>query len=232
MMTARDTRRFIAVRGIPRTTKAMLLAAGAVTLGLAAGGCGKKQAAGGFAPPPTPVETAIVSTGAVADRFATVGTLEADQHVEVTTEIDGVVKALPFPEGGHVASGALLVRLDDVQLAAEAQRAEALRDQGKATFERVRSVVDQGAGAPQDLDDATAALKVAEANLDLARARLAKTRVTAPFCSAASVATVPYSAMPSQCCSTLLKRRPAARNRVAKAVGSGAGKVTVSGSFF
>jgi len=45
----------------------------------------------------------------------------------------------------------------------------------------VKAVVDQGAGAPQDLDDAVAALKVAEANLALAETRLAKTRITAPF---------------------------------------------------
>jgi len=46
---------------------------------------------------------------------------------------------------------------------------------------REKSIVDQGAGAPQDLDDALAALKVAEANLALAETRLAKTRITAPF---------------------------------------------------
>jgi membrane fusion protein (multidrug efflux system) len=45
----------------------------------------------------------------------------------------------------------------------------------------VKSIVDQGAGAPQDLDDASAALKVAEANLQLAKARYAKTRIIAPF---------------------------------------------------
>jgi membrane fusion protein (multidrug efflux system) len=127
------------------------------------------------------VETAIVSTGAVADRFATVGTLEPGEAVDIAAEIDGIVEALPFPEGGQVAAGALIARLDDAQLAAETQRAEALLEQSRATFERVRSVVDQGAGAPQDLDDATASLKVAEANLDLARARLGKTQVTAPF---------------------------------------------------
>ncbi len=41
--------------------------------------------------------------------------------------------------------------------------------------------MDQGAGAPQDLDDAVAALKVAEANLALAETRLDKTRINAPF---------------------------------------------------
>lgn len=158
---------------------AAVAAAGAVLAGGA--GCGGKKQAGGFAPPPTPVETAVVAAGAVSDRFATVGTLEADLQVEVAAEIDGVVRSLPLPEGDPVRAGALLATLDDVQLAAEAQRAEALRDQGRSTWERVRTVVEQGAGAPQDLDDATAALKVAEANLDLARARLAKTRITAPF---------------------------------------------------
>lgn len=159
----------------------------ALALLAVAAGCNGRKAAGGFAPPPTPVETATVAPGAVADRFATVGTLEADQHVDIAPEIDGVVRSLPFPEGGHVAAGALIAQLDDVQLAAEARRAEALRDQGLATFERVRAVVDQGAGAPQDLDDATAALKVAEANLELARARLAKTRITAPFAGSAGL---------------------------------------------
>lgn len=165
-------------RQMMRVLAVMAMVAAAAAAG---GGCARKKAAGGFAPPPTPVETALVAPGAVADRFATVGTLEADQHVEVAAEIDGVVRSLPLPEGGSVRAGTLLAALDDVQLAAEAQRAEALRDQGRATYERVRAVVDQGAGAPQDLDDATAALKVAEANLDLARARLAKTRVVAPF---------------------------------------------------
>jgi membrane fusion protein (multidrug efflux system) len=45
----------------------------------------------------------------------------------------------------------------------------------------VKTIVEQGAGAPQDLDDVAASLKVAEANLSLARARFGKTRILAPF---------------------------------------------------
>jgi membrane fusion protein (multidrug efflux system) len=45
----------------------------------------------------------------------------------------------------------------------------------------VKKVVEQKAAAQQDLDDAAAGLKVAEADLDLAKARLSKTRITAPF---------------------------------------------------
>ena len=146
-------------------------------------GCGKdsQQAVGGFSRPPTPVEAVPVAVEAVTDRFTTVGTIEAGESISVTGEIDGIVTALPFREGGPVARGELIAQLDDAQLKAEAQRAAALHQQTKATWGRVQSIVDQGAGAPQDLDDALAALKVAEANLVLAQTRLAKTRITAPF---------------------------------------------------
>ena len=146
-------------------------------------GCGGDggQAGGGHHRPATPVEAAPVVIGPVIDGFTTVGTLEANNSVTVTCEIDGIIVAVPFREGRRLDKGELIARLDDDQLKAEAQRARALRDKTRATWERVKSIVDQGAGAPQDLDDATADLKVAEANLALAVTRQDKTRITAPF---------------------------------------------------
>jgi membrane fusion protein (multidrug efflux system) len=159
---------------------------GIVTLGLALiflTGCGggDEMAGGGFQRPPTPVEAAPVVVGPVIDGFTTVGTLEAFNSVTVTGEIDGIIVEVPFREGRRLDKGELIARLDDDQLKAESQRARALRDKTKATWERVKTIVDQGAGAAQDLDDATADLKVAEANLALAETRHDKTRITAPF---------------------------------------------------
>jgi membrane fusion protein (multidrug efflux system) len=128
-----------------------------------------------------PVETALVVQQAVTDRFEGVGTIDAGEEITVVSEIDGTVTSLPFREGGHLDKGALIAQLDDVQLRAEVERSEALRDQSRSTYDRVKTVVDQAAGTAQDLDDAAAALKVAEANLALAHSRLDKTRITAPF---------------------------------------------------
>lgn len=145
-------------------------------------GCGGKEArGGGFSMPPMPVEVSPVMVQTVEDKFEGVGTIEALEAVTVVGEIDATVKALPFNEGGFIRRGELIAQLDDSQLAAELARAEALRAQSKSTYDRIKSIVDQGAGAPQDLDDAAAALKVAEANLALAKARFDKTRITAPF---------------------------------------------------
>jgi membrane fusion protein (multidrug efflux system) len=145
-------------------------------------GCGGNGGPGGrFSMPPMPVEVSPVVVEKVSDKFEGVGTIEALEAITVVAEIEASVTALPFREGGFIRRGALIAQLDDSQLAAELARAEALRAQSKATYDRVKTIVDQGAGAPQDLDDASAALKVADANLDLAKARISKTRIVAPF---------------------------------------------------
>lgn len=145
-------------------------------------GCGGNKSGGGkFAFPPMPVEVSPVMVQKVTDRFEGVGTIEALEAITVVAEIDAAVKALPFGEGSFMRRGEMIAQLDDSQLAAELARAEALRAQSKSTYDRVKSIVEQGAGAPQDLDDAAAALQVANANLDLGKARFEKTRIVAPF---------------------------------------------------
>jgi membrane fusion protein (multidrug efflux system) len=131
--------------------------------------------------PPMPVEIAEARVQKVTDRFEAVGTIEAMEAITVVSEIDGTIVGLPFDEGAQIQKGALIAHLDDAQLAAELARAEALHAQSHVMYDRVKSVVDQKAGTPQDLDDAAAGLKVADANLALAKSRLSKTRIKAPF---------------------------------------------------
>lgn len=144
-------------------------------------GCSGQQAAGGFTPPPMPVETASVTSSTVVDRFEAVGTIEAINAVTVVSEIDALVMDIPFNEGAQIRKGQLIAQLDDSQLKAELARSEAIRDQQKASFDRIKSLADRGAVAPQEYDNATANLKVAEANVAFAKARLEKTRIVAPF---------------------------------------------------
>ncbi len=144
--------------------------------------CSKQQqSAGGFSMPPMPVEVADVKVQKVADQFEAVGSIEALESISVVSEIDGAVTKLPFEEGSFIRKGDLVAQIDDLQLAAEVKRSEALFEQSKSNFERVKNIVEQKAGTQQDLDDAIASLHVAEANLALAKARFSKTRITAPF---------------------------------------------------
>jgi len=155
---------------------------GSLGLGLIiVSGCSTGQTSGGFQMPPTPVEVAAVHEGTVIDRFEAVGTIEAHDAITVVSEIDALVRELPFREGAPIEKGELIAQLDDAQLQAQLARAEAVQDQKKATYDRVKSLADKGALTPQEYDDAAAALKVAQADLALIKASLAKTRIVAPF---------------------------------------------------
>jgi len=157
-----------------------MLAGLLLALALGLPGCGP-GGRGGFQMPPVPVEVAAVKSESVTDLFRGVGTVEAEETVRIVNEIAGVVRELPFAEGQPVAKGSLIARLDDDELAAESARADALRDQARTNHERVQQIFEQRAASQQELDDAAAAFKVAEANAAVARTRLEKTRIRSPL---------------------------------------------------
>ena len=146
-----------------------------------AAGCGKKESGAAFAPPPVPVEVSAATRGDVRETLHALGTVEAEEQVKVTVEIDAIVRALPFEEGRLVRKGQVLAVLNDTELRAEARRAAALRDQARVTYDRFEQLATEKIASPQDRDNSRAALQVAEANVRLAEARLGKTRVYAPF---------------------------------------------------
>ncbi len=152
-------------------------------------GCSGPQT-GGFAFPPVPVETAVVTTSTIEDRFEAVGSIEAQNAITIVSEIDAIVTDLPFHEGTTIQKGALVAQLDDSQIRAEMARAAALLEQKEANFERIQTLFEKGVTTQQDFDDASAAFKVAQADLAIIEARLAKTRITAPFSGVIGARTV------------------------------------------
>jgi membrane fusion protein (multidrug efflux system) len=75
----------------------------------------------------------------------------------------------------------MIARLDDREFGPEAERSQAERDQAKANLDRKKKLAADGAISPQELEDAQTSLQVAEAVAALARARLEKTLIRAPF---------------------------------------------------
>jgi membrane fusion protein, multidrug efflux system len=142
---------------------------------------GTPGGAGGFKMPPTPVETAPVLATRVRDQFRALGGIEAFETVQIVSEIDGIIRRLPFLEGRPAAHGALLAEIDDREIGADAKRADAQRDQAKANADRGHRLAEEQLISPQQLEDLGTALKVADANATIASARLAKTHIRAPF---------------------------------------------------
>jgi membrane fusion protein (multidrug efflux system) len=177
---ARSAARASALSGAA-LSRAAAVSGAAALFGLAVlSGCSKGKG-GQFSMPPMPVETVTIERKPVVERFQAVGTIWAGEWITVAAEINGVIADLPFREGEPIARGGLIARLQDDEARAAEARADALVEQWKATHARVKAVFETGASSQQELDDAAAALRVAEADLAVARERLDKTRIVAPF---------------------------------------------------
>jgi membrane fusion protein (multidrug efflux system) len=143
----------------------------------------KAQPPAAAAPPRAapPVETAMVEVGRVADEVEALGTLAANESVVIAPEIAGRVTRLGFKEGEAVKEGQELVVLDATILENEVKQAQANLDLAKDTYERARSLAQRGTGTQVALEQATATLAANEASIALARARLEKATIVAPF---------------------------------------------------
>ncbi|MDH3213376.1 MAG: efflux RND transporter periplasmic adaptor subunit [Myxococcales bacterium] len=130
---------------------------------------------------PLEVEVLAVAPHRIVERFSTIGTIQADERVEIRSEISGILKRVLFAEGSRVASGQSLVEIDDVELAAERDRALHRVELARLREARQQDLLAQGLTSQEDYDLALSQLNVLAAELRLAEAQLAKTRIRAPF---------------------------------------------------
>jgi membrane fusion protein (multidrug efflux system) len=127
------------------------------------------------------VEAARVALMPLPQGITAVGSLRSDESVTLRPEVAGRISAITFQEGQRVAKGALLVRLDSAVPEAEVQQARANLKWAQTKFDRAVDLAKSNFISGQAKDEAENSLKVAEAGLQLAEAKLAKMGIRAPF---------------------------------------------------
>jgi membrane fusion protein (multidrug efflux system) len=132
-------------------------------------------------PAATAVEVAKVEVGRVVDAMTVTGTLRSDENATISAEIAGRVHGVHFTEGQPVEQGALLLTLDDAIYRAELATAEANLELSQRNSERAVELLQRNAGTERARDETHAQLAINQAEVNLARTRLDKTRITAPF---------------------------------------------------
>ncbi|MEX2249938.1 MAG: efflux RND transporter periplasmic adaptor subunit [Parvibaculum sp.] len=137
------------------------------------------QQSGGF--PPPVVEVVEVRKAPVEVRVAALGTLQADQSIVLTPEIQGIVTSIDFTDGQRIEAGEVVLRLNDDDLKARLAQAEARLTLTRANYQRAEQLVRQGSGTARARDEALNDFKSAEAELAAAQTALDKGTITAPF---------------------------------------------------
>jgi len=146
-------------------------------------GCNKPAESAGTAggPPPTQVVAAEVKVQPVTEKLALVGTVAANESVEIKAETDGTVLEILFEEGQQVEKGALLLRLDERKLIASANEAEANFKLSQANYARAEELQKERLISQQEFDQASAMFQMTQAGLELKRQQLRDTKIYAPF---------------------------------------------------
>lgn len=127
------------------------------------------------------VRTHIIAPRRLEERLATTGTIRADEMVELRSEISGTVAEIFFDEGARVATGELLVKLDDDELVARRDRAQHRLQLAEFRETRQQDLLAQGLTSQEDYDLAMTQLNVFQAEMRLAEIELEKTEIRAPF---------------------------------------------------
>jgi membrane fusion protein (multidrug efflux system) len=147
----------------------------------APGGIAVAAVAAASAPRAAGVEVAKVERTTLQDDAQSIGSLRSRQSVMLRPEVAGRVKSLGFVDGAAVRQGQVLVQLDDTLQKAEIKQAKAQVSIAQANFKRNQDLVAQSFVAQRVLEESSANLQVAEAQLALACARLSRMAITAPF---------------------------------------------------
>jgi membrane fusion protein, multidrug efflux system len=135
---------------------------------------------------PWPAESATISTAMVHEEtwpetLSAVGSANAAQGVTVAPEIAGPVSEIDFESGAQVKQGDLLLRLDTSTEEAQLHAAQAQAELTQVTVERERKLTADKTASQSELDQAEAAWKQAEANVDNIQAVINKKTIRAPF---------------------------------------------------
>ena len=150
-------------------------------LGLSA--CGE-QGPGGPPRGPVPVTVVTLAPQPVTVSRELPGRTRASVVAEVRPQVTGIVNEVLFEEGGTVEAGQPLYQLDDATYRADVDSARAALARARATLEadqkraaRIKELEQRGLVSAQDRDNVVAALREAEADVDVAQAALDSARV-------------------------------------------------------
>ncbi len=160
-------------------------------------GCGDTVRGKAAAPPASPVavSTVAAATENWPSTYEATGTVRAQTSMTVASRISGYVRDVKAQTGDSVREGQVLITLDARDLDVTSKHAEAARDEirlavpeadtavtaasanldlAQVTAGRMRELFQKKSISNQEMDEATAKLKAAQAGFEMAKARRAQ----------------------------------------------------------
>lgn len=158
-----------------------LIALATLLLFFVSNGCQKKSDGAAREMPPTQVVAVEALLRRLEDNLPLVGSVVADEVVDIRAETDGAVLEILFKEGDLVEAGQLLIKLDDTRWTTAMAQTEAALRLANAEFDRNSALRTNNLVSLQDFERVAATLDQMKATIEVDRRRLRDARITAPF---------------------------------------------------
>jgi membrane fusion protein (multidrug efflux system) len=131
--------------------------------------------------PVIPVECFIAKDTSVNYQLETVGTLRANEQVEIVSEINRKVVAIYMKEGAYVTAGQLLFKLDDADIASRINKLTIEVKLAEANEAREKALLSKGGISQERFDEVSNLRQTLQAEIEVLKVDLSKTLIHAPF---------------------------------------------------
>ena len=139
----------------------------------------KYMSAGGM--PPVTVSTVKAAYDTWQPQLKAVGTLRAVRGVELSSEVDGMVRSVHFNSGDDVKAGRLLIQLNTDPDVALLHVLQAAADLAQSTYDRNIKLLEEQAISQSTMDAYTADIEGKKAQVTQQEALINKKAIRAPF---------------------------------------------------
>jgi len=131
-------------------------------------------------PPPVPVAVAPAARGDLIRTVTVTGPVAPVRTIGVTAQTSGTLLRVLVQEGDRVREGQLLAELDRREAEAQLQRAEAVLSNAEAAYRRAEQLRETDITTAAEYEQARSQYQIAEADVQLWRARVSFTSIAAP----------------------------------------------------
>ncbi len=116
-----------------------------------------------------------------SNRIEALGTLEANERVDLTVNVADRVTGVFFEDSERVERGRTLLSLVQGEQAAQVEAAQATVNEARSVVERMRPLIEDGVVSRVQFDEARRNLEVARANLTTVQIQQSQRVLVAPF---------------------------------------------------
>lgn len=153
------------------------------------GGKGGKRGPGGPGGPggggrrngPIPVHIMVVKDTTISNNIDVTGTIDANEKVNLISEVSGRITGIYFTEGSYVKKGQLLVKVNDQDLVASLKQNAYQIALAKQNESRNKQLLQKEAISEVEYETSLTGLNTLNAQADMIKAQIAKTQLRAPF---------------------------------------------------